>query len=503
MTGPPSADDPRVDALHGVALDLTRCRSETAVYDAAIAASRDLFDVEQVVVVLRRNDGWVSITHTDETTGSPSLLITGAAVETAIECEETVEIEAVGEVAGEHHPFAAEAALCVPLGDEGVLQLVDGGGFADETIRCAELLSFLASARLAQLSLSDEVDVIGERFDALASFHRDALARASHELRTPLTSIIGYMELLLEEDADTLDEDQEELLRFVYRKATELEAAVETLTTTFDDALDVALESVGGSDRVGTLVGSGSMLLIESEHDTATLLAERLRAIGYRVRVAESATEAEEAVTEEPPAVLVTDRFVGDESGLVLARRLGERCDEALPVALLSVVTDESSGEPQLGVSAVTDGGFDTAMTVGEHLIDMERGDGVDLLVIGSVDGLDGGERSSNVAVTQVEDREAAIEACHERGYDLAIVAATGNARTDRETVAALRERRRGRRMPVVLVDPDAGGSWYTVGSRLFVQRPLDVTDLTGALITARPGPHDLRASDRRTGGAT
>jgi signal transduction histidine kinase len=503
MSGPSDADEPRIDTLHGVALDLARCQSETAVYDVAIAASHKMFNAKQVVVMLRRNDGWVSITHTDRTPGSPSLPITGTAVETTIEHEETVEIEAIEEVAGEHHPFADGTALCVPFGDKGVLQLIGRDVFDDETVRSVELLSFLASARLSQLSLSDEVDVIGKRFDALESFNRDALERASHELRTPLTSIIGYMELVLEEDVGTLGKDQEELLRFVYRKATELEAAVEALTTTFDDALDVTLEDAADSNRLGALVGSGSILLIESGSDVAPLLADRLRAIGYRVRIAESAAEAEVAITEEPPAVLVTDWFVEDESGLALARRLSERCDEELPVALLSVVTDESSGESQLGVSAVTDGGFDTAMTAGENIIDMERCDGVDLLVVGSVGRFDGGNRSAAVDVTQVADRKAAIGAQRERGYDLAIIAATGNARTDCKTVAALRERRGGRRMPVVFVDPDANGTWYTVGSRLFVQRPFDITDLTAALITACPGPHDPRSPDRQTGGLT
>ncbi|ELY55991.1 PAS/PAC sensor signal transduction histidine kinase [Natronococcus amylolyticus DSM 10524] len=503
MTGPSDADDPRIDTLHGVALDLARCQSETAVYDAAIAGSHELFDVKQVVVMLRRDDRWVSITHPDRTTGTPPLPITGTMVETTIEREETVTVEAIGEVAGEHHPFADGTALCVPFGDKGILQLIGRDVFDDEAVQYVELLSFLASARLAQLSLSDEVDVIGDRFDALTSFHRDALERASHELRTPLTSIIGYMELVLEEDVGTLGEDQEELLKFVYRKATELEAAVETLTTTFDDALDVALEDAANSTRLGALVGSGSILLIESKSDVTPLLADRLRATGYRVRIAESAAEAEVAITEEPPAVLVMDWFVGDENGLALARRLNERCNEELPVALLSIVADESNGESQLGVSAVTDGDFDTAMTVGKHFIDMERCDDVDLLVVGSVESHGNEDRSSAVDVTQVVGREAAIEAHCERGYDFAIVAATGDARTDCKTVAALRERRCGRRMPVVLVDPDAGGTWYTVGGRLFVQRPLNVTDLTAALISACPGPHDLRSPDQQTGGLT
>src|SRR3712207_8983161 len=40
-------------------------------------------------------------------------------------------------------------------------------------------------------------------FRSFAEYQRDFVAAASHELRTPLTSILGYVELLLEDpDAD-------------------------------------------------------------------------------------------------------------------------------------------------------------------------------------------------------------------------------------------------------------------------------------------------------------
>jgi signal transduction histidine kinase len=47
-------------------------------------------------------------------------------------------------------------------------------------------------------------------------------ALVSHELRTPLTSIIGYLELVLDETEDNLPEDQRRYLEVVQRNATRL-----------------------------------------------------------------------------------------------------------------------------------------------------------------------------------------------------------------------------------------------------------------------------------------
>ena len=49
----------------------------------------------------------------------------------------------------------------------------------------------------------------------------------SHELRTPLTSIIGYLELMLEQDGHALDEDERQsFLRVMKRNSERLLAMV-------------------------------------------------------------------------------------------------------------------------------------------------------------------------------------------------------------------------------------------------------------------------------------
>src|SRR3954470_2219897 len=54
----------------------------------------------------------------------------------------------------------------------------------------------------------------------------------SHELRTPLTSILGYLELVLDDEDDPLTESQEGYLRTVERNAQRLLGLVRDLLFT-------------------------------------------------------------------------------------------------------------------------------------------------------------------------------------------------------------------------------------------------------------------------------
>ncbi len=58
------------------------------------------------------------------------------------------------------------------------------------------------------------------------------ISTVSHELRTPLTSIYGYVELLLEEDADALTERQRAYLETVHRGSVRLDRLINDLLFT-------------------------------------------------------------------------------------------------------------------------------------------------------------------------------------------------------------------------------------------------------------------------------
>jgi two-component system, OmpR family, phosphate regulon response regulator PhoB len=82
---------------------------------------------------------------------------------------------------------------------------------------------------------------------------------------------------------------------------------------------------------------TATILVVEDEPQVQELLAVNLEHAGHRVRRAASAEEAERAIREELPDVLILDWMLPGDSGVSLARRL--RADERtrdLPILMLT-----------------------------------------------------------------------------------------------------------------------------------------------------------------------
>lgn len=73
------------------------------------------------------------------------------------------------------------------------------------------------------------------------------VSHVSHELRTPLTSIIGYADLLIDEDVGAINDDQRDFLGVVRGNA-------ERLLTMVNDLLDISRIEAGRIDLYRTLV---------------------------------------------------------------------------------------------------------------------------------------------------------------------------------------------------------------------------------------------------------
>ena len=82
---------------------------------------------------------------------------------------------------------------------------------------------------------------------------------------------------------------------------------------------------------------SATVLVVEDEPQIQELIAVNLEHSGHRVRRAASAEEAESAIRDELPDVVVLDWMLPGESGLALARRLrsSERTRD-LPIVMLT-----------------------------------------------------------------------------------------------------------------------------------------------------------------------
>jgi signal transduction histidine kinase len=157
---------------------------------------------------------------------------------------------------------AARARLLATVGS-GILLL---GIF----LAFAITLSRLLRSRRNQSETEDQLRAL----DALKD---EFVASVSHELRTPLTSIQGYLELVLDEEAGELNEDQRRHLTTVSRNSERLLALV-------GDLLFVAQSD------------AGRLELILAEVDLSTLVHESVESAGppaaaKRIRLELSADE--------------------------------------------------------------------------------------------------------------------------------------------------------------------------------------------------------------------
>jgi signal transduction histidine kinase len=179
----------------------------------------------------------------------------------------------------------------------------------------------VAEARLR----ADESLLQNERLRGLDRMKDEFVALVSHELRTPLTSIIGYLEMISEDDAEQLSETHERYLGAVQRNVDRLNALV-------NDLLFLAR------------VDSGQLSLQLAEVDYARLLVEA-------AEVARPAAEAKEiALTVEsdelPPGVAdggrlaqIVDNLVSNaikftpENGQVTVRASADGASVAVEVS--------------------------------------------------------------------------------------------------------------------------------------------------------------------------
>lgn len=126
------------------------------------------------------------------------------------------------------------AQLLLPVrSSEGTLGVIEFGTLSSEPPSTARLESLR--------SIADLIGQVVERRRALEEAERlknEFFALVSHELRTPLTSVIGYLDIVCEEDAGGLDDEQQRYLGVIRRNT-------ERLLRLVDDLLFVAQVEAG------------------------------------------------------------------------------------------------------------------------------------------------------------------------------------------------------------------------------------------------------------------
>lgn len=85
------------------------------------------------------------------------------------------------------------------------------------------------------------------------------------------------------------------------------------------------------------------ILVVEDEEPLALLLKYNLEAESYQVRVAYRGEEAEIAVSEDPPDLIILDWMLPGSSGLEMCRRWrSQRISKTIPIILLTARGEES-----------------------------------------------------------------------------------------------------------------------------------------------------------------
>ncbi|MEV5436204.1 ATP-binding protein [Streptomyces sp. NPDC052682] len=118
-----------------------------------------------------------------------------------------------------------------PIGAVAVARTSADRPWRQVDIEIAESMASGLGRALHTALLYEQESTLVEKLRALDKAKSDFLSTVSHELRTPLTSIVGYIELLKDEETGPLTPPQLRMLDVVDRNANRLRALIEDLLT--------------------------------------------------------------------------------------------------------------------------------------------------------------------------------------------------------------------------------------------------------------------------------
>ncbi|MEU2269530.1 ATP-binding protein [Streptomyces olindensis] len=118
-----------------------------------------------------------------------------------------------------------------PIGAVAVARTSADRPWREMDIEIVESMASGIGRALHTALLYEQETSLVEKLRALDKAKSDFLSTVSHELRTPLTSIVGYIELLKDEETGPLTPPQLRMLDVVDRNANRLRALIEDLLT--------------------------------------------------------------------------------------------------------------------------------------------------------------------------------------------------------------------------------------------------------------------------------
>ncbi|MET7691776.1 ATP-binding protein [Streptomyces sp. NPDC005483] len=213
-----------------------------------------------------------------------------------------------------------------PIGAVSVARTSADRPWRQVDIEIAESMASGVGRALHTALLYEQESSLVEKLRALDKAKSDFLSTVSHELRTPLTSIVGYIELLKDEDTGPLAEPQLHMLDVVDRNANRLRALIEDLLTL-------------------SRIESGAFTSRKAPVDLRRLVTSAVDAIRP---AAEAASVSLDTRCDERPLVMQAD---GDQLDRVLMNLLSNAVKFTPEGGKVSVRADRQDGEVILSVS--------------------------------------------------------------------------------------------------------------------------------------------------------
>ena len=173
-----------------------------------------------------------------------------------------------------------------------------------------------------------------------------------HDLRTPLNQIIGYSEMLSEDEDGPRSEDFLADLRKVGAAGHRILELIEENFTTLSDEKARVVTHQGGEpaeweSRRATMqlaAAPGLLLVVDDDAANRDVLSRRLTRQGHEVRTATSGREALELMGEIAFDIVLLDIMMPDMDGYeVLGRIKGDRRQQHVPVIMISAIDEVQS----------------------------------------------------------------------------------------------------------------------------------------------------------------
>ena len=180
-------------------------------------------------------------------------------------------------------------------------------------------------------SLSDLIRVAVSKYiwdsknliEELAKSQPKNISKISHDLKEPLTSIKGFLELILENYKDKLEEDILILIQNLYDQSLLLENRIRSAL-----------------DNVKTERSQYDILLIEDDLSTILLLTIYFESKGYSCHGVVSGSKGLEELSRTSPKVILLDIILPDLSGIDICKMIksDEKCKE-IPIYFLTAMS--------------------------------------------------------------------------------------------------------------------------------------------------------------------